>query len=144
MKLNELLKQLNELDLQMKEPDGNPLEELVKKALAKTGTPYNEVIEMPKENLLDFANIMYEYGYEDGANSEMQESLTETMERFLSVEYNEAQPDKQMLVLYNGPTVVDSEEINLDDTLHTTDQEVREIAKTFWDNITDDIRVQWY
>lgn len=144
MKLNELLKQLNELDLQMKEPDGNPLEELVKKALAKTGTPYNEIIEMPKENLLDFANIMYEYGYEDGANSEMHESLTETMERFLSVEYNEAQPDKQMLVLYNGPTVVDLEEIDLDDTLHTTDQEVREIAKTFWDNITDDIRVQWY
>lgn len=78
MKLNELLKQLNEIDLQMKEPDVNPLEELVKKALAKTGTPYNEIIEMPKENLLDFANIMYEYGYEDGANSEMQESLTET------------------------------------------------------------------
>lgn len=143
MKLNELLKQLNELDLQMKEPDGNPLEELVKKALAKTGTPYNEIIEMPKENLLDFANMMYEWGYEDGVNSK-EESINETMERFLSVEYNEAQPDKQMLVLYNGPAVVDSEEIDLDDTLHTTDQEVREIAKTFWDNITDDIRVQWY
>lgn len=73
MKMQELLQKLTiseDMDLNMSKymPD-NALEELVKKALAKTGTPYNEIIEMPKENLLDFANIMYEWGYEDGANS---------------------------------------------------------------------------
>ena len=66
------------------------------------------------------------------------------MERYLSVEYNEADPDKQTLVLYNGPAVVDSETINLEDPLHTPDQEIRDIAKKYFDGITDDIRVVWY
>ena len=71
MKINELLETLSQI--QETEVD-NALEVLVKKALAKVGTEYKEVIELPKENLLKFADIMYEYGFEDGANS-LDESL---------------------------------------------------------------------
>ena len=77
MKINELLETLSQI--QETEVD-NALEVLVKKALAKVGTEYKEVIELPKENLLDFANIMYEYGFEDGANS-LDESLNEVTEK---------------------------------------------------------------
>ena len=77
MKINELLETLSQI--QETEVD-NALEVLVKKALAKVGTEYKEVIELPKENLLKFADIMYEYGFEDGANS-LDESLNEVTEK---------------------------------------------------------------
>ena len=77
MKLNELLETLS----QIQEMDvDNALEELVKKALAKVGTDLREVTELSKENLLKFADIMYEYGLEDGANS-LDESLNEVTEK---------------------------------------------------------------
>ena len=140
MKINELLETLSQI--QETEVD-NALEVLVKKALAKVGTEYKEVIELPKENLLDFANIMYEYGFEDGANS-LDESINEAAERYLSVEYNEANPKKQNLVLYQNGAVVDTMEIDLADPLKTSDQEVRELAKKEFPNITNDIRVAWF
>ena len=77
MKLNELLETLS----QIQEMDvDNALEELVKKALAKVSTDLREVTELSKENLLKFADIMYEYGFEDGANS-LDESLNEVTEK---------------------------------------------------------------
>jgi hypothetical protein len=76
--------------------------------------------------------------------NERLERLFETAEVHLSVEYNEAHPDKQMLVLYKGPAIVDSVEIDLADPLHTPDEDVREIAKQHFENITDDIRVAWF
>lgn len=75
---------------------------------------------------------------------DMDESLNEAMERYLSVEYNTAHPDKQMLVLYQGPAVVDSVEIDLEDPIHTPDNVIRQMAKDAFDNITDDIRVTWF
>lgn len=153
MNAKELLKKLNEMDLQMKEPEGNPIELLINQEAGKLGLEFdlsaNKEVCMNTNDLLVICENIYEMGYEDGANSEMQEPTNESineiaMERYLSVEYNEADPSKQTLVLYNGPTVVDSELINLEDPLHTPDQEVRELAKTFWDNITDDIKVAWY
>lgn len=153
MNAKELLKKLNEMDLQMKEPEGNPIELLINQEAGKLGLEFdlsaNKEVCMNTNDLLVICENIYEMGYEDGANSEMQEPTNESineiaMERYLSVEYNEADPSKQTLVLYNGPAVVDSELINLEDPLHTTDQEVRELAKTFWDNITDDIKVAWY
>ena len=75
---------------------------------------------------------------------DMDESLNEAMERYLSVEYNEAHPDKQMLVLYQGSAVVDSVEIDLEDPIHTPDNVIRQMAKDAFDNITDDIRVTWF
>lgn len=90
-----------------------------------------------------------EFYNENGENMnlediDMDESLNETMERYLSVEYNEAHPDRQMLVLYQGPAIVDSVEINLEDPIHTPDNVIRQMAKDAFDNITDDIRVIWF
>ena len=151
MKIKNLLKQLNEMDLNMSKyapSDNKVTEEFINLAARKVGLKLdlskNEEIKMNTNDLKVICETIYEYGYEDGANSEMNESLNEAVERFLSVEYNEAHPDKQTLVLYQGPARVDSEMIDLDDPLHATDQEVRELAKTYWKDITDDIRVTWY
>ena len=140
MKLNELLETLS----QIQEMDvDNALEELVKKALAKVGIDLREVTELSKENLLKFADIMYEYGFEDGANS-LDESLNEAAERYLSVEPNEENPQKERLALYQNGTVVDTMEIDLTNPLKTSDQEIRELAKKEFSNITNDIRVAWF
>ena len=120
---------------------------IVRRELAKLGlhiNPNEKDFTLPVADLIDFADAIYQMGFEDGANSEMKESVNETMERYLSVEPNEAHKDKETLVLYYGPAVVDSAMIDLKDPLHTTDQEVRELAKTLFDNITDDIRVAWF
>lgn len=76
--------------------------------------------------------------------NERLERLLETGEVYLSVEYNEAHPHKQILALYKGSAIVDSVEIDLADPLHTPDEDVREIAKQHFENITDDIRVAWF
>ena len=76
--------------------------------------------------------------------NERLERLLETGEAYLSVEYNEAHPHKQTLVLYRGAAIGDSVEMDLDDPLHTPDEDVREIAKQHFENITDDIRVAWF
>ena len=77
-------------------------------------------------------------------NEELDKMIDDAMESFLSVEPNEAHKDKELLVLYHGPAVVDSVEIDLKDPLHTKDEEIREIAKQYFKNITDDIRVAWF
>ena len=73
-----------------------------------------------------------------------EEKVEEAAERYLSVEPNEAHRDKEILALYQGPALVDSMEIDLKDPLNTKDQEIREIAKKEFDNISDDIRVAWF
>lgn len=149
MKIQELLNKLNEIDTKLsEEPKGKPIEELVSLEARKLGLEFdltkNEEIKMNTNDLLIFCDNFYEMGFEDGANS-LNENINENaLERYLSVEYNEAHPDKQILALYNGPAVMDSVEIDLKYPLHTNAQEIRDIAKQHFDNITDDIRVAWY
>lgn len=148
-KIEKLLEQFNQCeDLNMSNyapEEGKELVALVELEAKKLGLEFdlskNEEIKMNTNDLLTLCDVFYNNGYEDGTNYGQ---IDEAVERFLSVEYNEAQPSHQTLVLYNGPTVVDSVEIELKDVSHTDDQTVRDIAKKHFDNITDDIRVTYY
>jgi len=140
MEIENLLEQLNNFD----ESEDKVLDKLVGKEAAKLGLNFdfdkNEEIKMNTNDLLAICDAMYGLGFEDGAN----DKINEAVERYLSVEYNEANPDKQTLVLYNGVAIEDSIEIDLENPLKTPDSEVRKIAKEHFSNITDDIRVAWY
>ena len=148
-RIEKLLEQLNQCeDLNMSDyapKEGKELVALVELEAKKLGLEFdlskNEEIKMNTNDLLTLCDIFYTNGYEDGANYGQ---IDEAVERFLSVEYNEVQPSHQTLVLYNGPAVVDSVEIELKDVSHADDQTVRDIAKKHFDNITDDIRVTYY
>lgn len=74
----------------------------------------------------------------------MNEALNEiAMERYLSVEPSDFTEDgKSALVLYQGNDKEDDILFKLNDNM--TDKDIREIAKKYFNNITDDIRVQWY
>ena len=76
------------------------------------------------------------------------QNLKEAVERYLSVEPCDGGfiPNTNIeynaeIVLKEGDTVKDS--IMIEYT-NETDDEIRQIAKDYFDNITDDIRVQWY
>ena len=89
-------------------------------------------------------------------NDQLKQYINETMERYLSVEPtgpNVRTPGFN-ISLYQGETKVPNK-LNGNDfigmsLLHSkplieyTDQEIRDIAKQYFDNITDDIRVIWY
>ena len=84
---------------------------------------------------------------------DMDESLDEAMERYLSVEPIEGGflPNTDIeytaqIVLYEGDVVVDSIMIPLyyDEIKGDKDDYIRSIAKDHFDNITDDIRVTWF
>jgi len=71
------------------------------------------------------------------------------MERYLSVEPCDGGflPNTNIeynaeVVLYKGDTVEDS--IMFDTNDYKTDEDIRRLAKEHFDNIPDDIRVQWY
>lgn len=148
-KIEKLLEQFNQCeDLNMSNyapEEGKELVALVELEAKKLGLEFdlskNEEIKMNANDLLTLCDVFYNNGYEDGTNYGQ---IDEAVERFLSVEYNEAQHSHQTLVLYNGPAAVDSVEIELKDVAHTDDQTVRDIAKKHFDNITDDIRVTYY
>lgn len=152
MKIQELLNKLNEMDLQMKEPEGNPIELLINQEAGKLGLEFdlsaNKEVCMNTNDLLVICENIYEMGYEDGANSEMQESTNESineiaMERYLRVEPSDfAEDGKSALVLYQGNDKEDDILFKLNDNM--TDKDIREIAKKYFNNITDDIRVAWY
>lgn len=65
------------------------------------------------------------------------QNLKETEERYLSVE-----PDG--LILYQGDKVEAKTDAPEGPWVNLTDDDIRKIAKEHFDNITDDIRVQWY
>lgn len=75
--------------------------------------------------------------------------ILEAMERYLSVEPCDGGflPNTNIeynaeVVLYEGDTVKDSIMFDIND--YKTDEDIRRLAKEHFDNITDDIRVQWY
>jgi len=154
MNAKELLKKLNEMDLQMKEPEGNPIELLINQEAGKLGLEFdlsaNKEVCMNTNDLLVICENIYEMGYEDGANSEKQEPTNESineiaMERYISVEPGNSEFNPSFscsIVLYEGGKPVQSFGLHLPD--NCDDQEIREFAKQHFDNITDDIRVQWY
>ena len=63
--------------------------------------------------------------------------ILETMERYLSVE-------PEGLVLYAGDEVEDRLDNPVYYQTNYTDEDIRNMAKKVFTNITDDIRVQWY
>ena len=63
--------------------------------------------------------------------------ILETMERYLSVE-------PEGLVLYAGDKVEDRLDNPVYYQTNYTDEDIRNMAKKVFTNITDDIRVQWY
>ena len=76
-------------------------------------------------------------------NEKLEKFVEISMERYLSVEPSDfAEDGKSALVLYQGNDKEDDILFKLNDNM--TDKDIREIAKKYFDNITDDIRVQWY
>ena len=68
---------------------------------------------------------------------EPEEVFSEAEERYLSVE-----PDG--LILYQGDKVEAKTDAPEGPWVNLTDDNIRKIAKEHFDNITDDIRVQWF
>jgi hypothetical protein len=118
---------------------------IVRRELAKLGlhiNPNEKDFTLPVADLIDFADAIYQMGFEDGANSEMKESVNETMERYLSVEpVDEGKAIEVFLYLGDKKS---ENSFMLDKAYIGNDKAVRKQAKYEFDNITDDIRVQWY